>query len=445
MTTATGPVTAVRVIGIYATKWRFTGPDSAVLQHETLDLGPLTDAYELFQEHLPKPLAREVVEAATVRFDRAMPAGAALERVASWLFALPSDQMVAAITFDVEIRPDARTDPGRRLAEVVDGVLDSCLRDGIRIGGHGLEEYVSALAAGSSKKASPGEKAVLLQERHQVVFMDDGAPLSPADIDRMLYRDDPPYRKEFVRGVEAEGLHEQDRSQIGIITPYVSLICGHADFVQQSVFFSTVQTLGTAARFRQIWHEAYHRVREFRKNNQHQETGTQQRRELEELVDALGNLEFDLTFSVEFPQIRIASFHTALTEALDLEKQATTLSQMFRQLGGSVRSELTAIDIRDRAKEEAKERLEEATQRQYELAATVLTVLVIPVGLVIGFLGINAVEVSDKASMFDLHVYWPAYLAALGVGLVPVGLVAWLRHRARRQAHAEQAVQPGTA
>lgn len=116
------------------------------------------------------------------------------------------------------------------------------------------------------------------------------------------------------------------------------------------------RTLVGPCRFRQIWREAHHHVREFRRNDQKQGVGVQQRKELEAPVDRLGNLEFDLTFSIEFPLMRIESFHSALYQAMDLEKQADTLSRMFTQLAGSIRSEITAIDIRERQWDEYKQR-----------------------------------------------------------------------------------------
>ena len=275
-----------------------------------------------------------------------------------------------------------------------------------------------------------GEQPLLLQQRHQIVFLPRADGLGPRELRRILYRSMAPYSNEFVREVQAQGLHED--SKIAMVTPYVSLVGGHDDAVEKSVFLSTVQTVGTAARFRQIWHEAYKRVRQFRREKQKKGVGRQVRDDLQALVDYLGNLEFDLTFSVEFPLMRIESFHTALYEAMDLEKQANTLSQMFQQLAGSIQSELTAIEIRERDRAEDLERVDEVIQRRYERAATLLTVFIIPVGLLLGFLGINAKQVSNAYSFFDMGHYWYAYLT---IGLFSAGSylgVVWLFRQARQ-------------
>jgi hypothetical protein len=137
---------------------------------------------------------------------------------------------------------------------------------------------------------------------------------------------------------------------------------------------------------------------------QAQVAGEQTRDALEGLADNLGNLEFDLTFSVEFPLMRIETFHTARYEAMDLSGQARALSQMFGQLGGSVRSEITAIDVRDRQRDEER-------QKWNAFAAGVLSLLGVSVGVVIAFLGVNAKEVPSAlaVSMWSPR-FTPLYL-----------------------------------
>jgi hypothetical protein len=428
-------VTRARIVSIYATRWRYVG-DAGETLARLIDLGELAETYEAMQEQLPRPLVRREPDA-VVFGDGSVEI--AVDWAGAWLFALPSDQTVAALWFDLDI-------PGP-LAATVDSVLDACIRGEVRIDGLPLSEYALRLKDSTEAAAfltmeddedepqevaqeARGEQPPLLPQRHQIVFLPEADGVGPQEIRRILYRRTAPYSNEFVREVPAQGLHED--AKIAMVTPYVSLVGGHDDAVEKSVFLSTVQTVGTAARFRQIWHEAYKRVRQFRREKQKKGVGRQVRDDLQALVDYLGNLEFDLTFSVEFPLMRIESFHTALYEAMDLEKQATTLSQMFQQLAGSIQSELTAIEIRERDRAEDLERVDEIIQRRYERAATLLTVLIIPVGLLLGFLGINAKQVSDDYSFFDLHHYWYAYLT---IGLFSAGSslgVAWLFRRARQ-------------
>jgi hypothetical protein len=50
---------------------------------------------------------------------------------------------------------------------------------------------------------------------------------------------------------------------------------GHLRYVEDSIFLSTVHAVGTASIFRQIWHDAYQQVRQFKERKQSQETGLQ--------------------------------------------------------------------------------------------------------------------------------------------------------------------------
>jgi hypothetical protein len=203
-----------------------------------------------------------------------------------------------------------------------------------------------------------------------------------------------------------------------VVTPYVSLFFKQQRVVEDSILLSTVHAVGTASRFRQIWHEAYTQVRDFREFKQKQEAGIQTRADLEELTDNLGNLEFDLTFSVEFPLMRIESFQTALYEAMDLSAQAATLSQMFREIRGSLESESTAIDVRERRRNEGR-------QRWNAFAASILSLVGVSAGFVIAFLGTNVTEVPSDTraeSMWSEH-YASLYLIAGLTALTPAFLI----------------------
>jgi hypothetical protein len=264
----------------------------------------------------------------------------------------------------------------------------------------------------------------LLPERHQLVFVARPTWEQPVPnqqvIGDILYRSSPPYRPEFVDPRWPKQLNtdadQDDPPTLGVVTPYVSLLYGQREYVEASIFLSTVHAVGTAARFRHIWREAYQQALWFREQKQRAETGEQTRDDLELLADTLGNLEFDLTFSVEFPLLRIETFQSDLYDAMDLINQAATLSQMFSQLGGSLKSEITAIEVRE-------SRRANNRQRWNSFAAGILSLIGIPVGFVIAFLGINTTE-EPKVSMWAAQ-YAGVYLLASAFALAPVLLIAF--------------------
>lgn len=441
----------VRIISIYATKWlhRECGTQET---EPSLELGRLRDFYNYFQDQLPRPLLHELMDPERVTFGTAVAAGTAVASGAAvaagtavasgaavgagtdeggggavprldlaladcWLFGLPADQVVAAFTFDLYSPPLTSDTVG------ICAALENCMNADIAIDGVGLAQYVERLAERVKVETVEHETVQLLPERHQLVFAEELANYpfpTEAVIKEILFREDPPYREEFTQMRRPEELNQQDRT-LGALTPYVSFLYGHKQFVQDSIFLSTVQAVGTASRFRQIWREAHRRVQEFRRDHQRQAVGVQQRRDLEALVDRLGNLEFDLTFSVEFPLMRIESFHSALYQAMDLPAQADTLSRMFTQLAGSIGSEITAIDIRER-------RWEEYKQRWNAVAASVLSIIGVPIGFLVAFFGINAKQVRAEWSMFDHHYLVP-YLVAIAIALIPVCLITYPRVR----------------
>lgn len=400
----------VRIVSMYATRWRDTGQAEGAKPN--LDLGVLTRFYDFYRDRLPR-LLREPVVLPDVRFPEPAPAVGLVSAELS-LFGLPSGQIVCEATLVVETDPFAIENVKSGLA----AVLEHCIQGALLVGGRPLADVVDDLARGVKAQAIPSEAAALLPERHLLIFVprrgDQEVPPRKQLIEEIVYRDAPPYREEFTKLQLPKQLNQKGRT-LGAVTPYVSLLYGHEKFVEDSVFLSTVQALGTASRFRQIWHEAYRQVHEFRSKHQRDRVGVQTRDELETLADTLGNLEFDLTFSVEFPLIRIESFHSALFEALDLPAQTQTLSQMFTQLAGSLRSEITAIEIRERRRDQRRRKWNAA-------AASIISLIGVPIGFLVAFFGIDATEV-DGSSVFNFHRYLWVYLVGFGLAMVPTSLI----------------------
>lgn len=418
----------IRVISIYATRWRWTGKPDPRLPH--LELGQLDEFYGLFQEQLPQVIHQSSNPAATIAFApktcntaqhnaTARPRIPQDERVEicsahSWLFVLPSDQVVAALDFNVRsefLHVD--------LLPIVK-LLEQCAYARLIVGKFPLEEHIAALARKSGAEEIDAN-TILPPERHQIVFVEhtEGTPPDDKMIKDILYRVDPPNRPEFMEYKKPSGLNQIDRT-LCAVTPYVSLLYGQQTYVENSVFLTVVQAVGTAARFRQIWHEAHSRVRKFRNDYQEKRLGVQRRGDLEFLADELGNLALDLSFSVEtsadlgllIPALRIESFHKELYAAMELRERAETASRMFIRLDASIRSELTAIEIRERQQQEEK-------RLRWGAAITVVSLIAVPIGFLGAYFGINASEVNDDWSMFDMSHHRLAYVTASCLALIP--------------------------
>src|SRR6185437_9476638 len=221
------------------------------------------------------------------------------------------------------------------------------------------------------------------------------------------------------------------------VGPYVSVVLGHSDFIQNSIFTSAVQGVGAAAQLRAIRHAAYDDVRLFRNQEATGGTTRNRRQTLERIADQLGDLELELSYSVEasadfgllVPSLRAEGFHDALYASMGMADRAATSARMLQRLGAAISAELTAIESIER-------RADENRRIRYGVAVGSVSAVAIPASLILAFLGINAAQVSSRWSMFSHH-YLPMYVAvaavlALGVA-VSVGLWAQQRRHTRHQ------------
>jgi len=215
------------------------------------------------------------------------------------------------------------------------------------------------------------------------------------------------------------------------------VIRGHPEFIENSIFVSAVQAVAAAAQLRAIRQAAYADVRLFRDFEAAHGTTQARRRALERIADQLGDLELELSYSVEatadlgllVPSLRAESFHNALYESMGLATKAATAGRMLQRLSAAIRAELTAIESIER-------RSDDNRRVRYAVAVGFVSAVAIPASLILAYLGINASQVNSNLSMFN-HRYLGMYLIiaaviVLGV-LLSVGLYVQQRRDARRQ------------
>ena len=255
-----------------------------------------------------------------------------------------------------------------------------------------------------------------LPERHQLVLgqspapdVEDGEDL----IQRLIYRTDLPYRKEY-SAIRYPAELNRRPGWLAAVGPYVSVICGHPDFIENAVFLSAVQAVAAAAQLRAIRQAAYADVRQFRNLEAAGGTTQARRRTLERIADQLGDLELELSYSVEatgdlgllVPSLRAESFHNALYDSMGLASKAVTAGKMLQRLGAAIGAELTAI-------ESAERRADENRRVRYAVAVGFVSAVAIPASLILAYLGINASQVNPNLSMFS-HRYLGMYLTVAG-------------------------------
>jgi hypothetical protein len=439
----------IRVVGVYATQWRYPRPDTTANTGARAFAGTRLAAFGAEfgdlrgRVPLPLPIRSEEIGGTAIEF-RARP-DAVVKRADVILFALPSDQVVAAVTFDCQTSPVS--DDPTAAAELLDEFAESRFT----VLGYDLEDYLFQLVPdgieafdrpsrsprtgrrhrpsvsrrpGLSRPEPAPELPRKLVERHLMVFVPDRTRLALDTVEQLLYRRNPHYWREF--STRKDPIELNERGRLGVVTNNVTFLHAQDALSEDRALLAAVQAVGTQSRFRRIWELAYDEVRQFQAK-QVDGNATQTRDSLERLVDELGNLEFDLTFSVEFPLRGVESYDSALSEALDLDGQASRLSRMFSQLGGSVQSEIAAIDSR-------REREDSARQRRVKFAFNALAATLVPLGALLAFFGINTTSVNPGQSIFDWNSnnWW--YYVVIGLWSLPLAvsglgyLVARWRH-----------------
>jgi len=294
-------------------------------------------------------------------------------------------------------------------------VLEQCILGDIKIGECIVADALSAdfhewPTKDFFSKDAPGGS--LLPERHQLVFVARSTPEQPVPsqqiIDKILYRRHPPYRPEFVDPRMPKQLNSQPSQPqpiLGVVTPYVSLLYGQREYVEAALFLSTAHALGTAARIHYISLETYQQLEQA--HEQRQMTSAD-RIDLETIADTLGNLQYDLNFSVGFSLLHVETFRSELYELMELDTQAKTLNQMFDQMSGGLRWEITAIEIREQQSALSRERWD-------SVKAALLSIQGVVVSL--------AIALFPMVSMGDPRAA-TVFLVASSFALTPLFLVA---------------------
>jgi len=409
---------------VYATPWHTADGGSGGDLPDYLRLRHYEQYYRLSAGQLPHVLIREALDVSALRFRRWQQHAALVTGARLWLFCLPSGQIVAALSLDVHCE----------MADTID-LLQDCYAGDVRIGEATAGQYARTVAAQLGADTAAGQG--FLPEHHQIVFDEEPAPEDSDElVQRLIYRADLAYRKEH-SAIRYPGELNRRPWWLAAVGPYVSVMCGHEDFIENAVFLSAVQAVAAAAQLRAIRHAAYADVQQFRDLEAAGGTTRDRRRTLERIADQLGNLELELSYSVEasadlgllVPSLRAESFHHELYESMSLAGKAVTAGRMLARLGSAIRAELTAIESIER-------RADDNRRVRYAVAVGFVSAVAIPASLVLAFLGINASQVSPARSMFSHH-YLGVYLtvAALIVLGAVISLALYVQQRRDARHH----------
>ena len=415
---------ALRLTSVYAT--------DAVLDAKTirrtarpvsefLRLGRLSPFYETSRDQLPAVLGRRQVDPASLSFERWTDG---VEACWLWLFALPSGQL--AVGFSVDVRAD--------LIDVIP-LLEDLYYASLELDRGHLESQATAVAA----ELGLGIDAVrLLPERHQLVFVcvpEGGTMPDPDTMQRVVYRADLPHRNGD-SAIRYPGELNRRPTTMGALGPYVSVIVGLQDYVENAALLSAVQVVTGSSRLRQIRQRAYECVATLRTSTEDDDLQVRERRlVLEDISETLRELELELSFSVEavadlgmlVPALRVESYHDALIDSMSLTRRASTTGRMLERLRNAIDAELTSI-------ESTEARADDARRIRTVAAVTFVTTVAGTIGLVFTFFGINARQVDQTRSIFDSR-YMGIYILVGIITILAGGIYlfpSWLAARRKK-------------
>jgi hypothetical protein len=161
----------LQIIGVYATPWQRHG--RWVEEAEPgVRPGRLGEFYSFYQDLVPQPFFHGGLAGEDIAFNVPTP-NVQVQSAEAWLFRLPSDQVVAAVTLDVR---------GTALAvdvSPVSGLLEQFRNGELSINGIDMSDYFSSHASDLNTLGRAGATD-LLPERHHIVLFPAPGTWAPA-------------------------------------------------------------------------------------------------------------------------------------------------------------------------------------------------------------------------------------------------------------------------
>lgn len=277
-------------------------------------------------------------------------------------------------------------------------------------------------------------RAEVPEKQHQMVFL----PVSHGAVDfdelqRYVYRADMP-------AVEAHSvirypgeLNRREGKGAGC-GPFVSVMWGQQDYIENCAVISAMLALGAAGTIRDVQSTVLRMFEQLEAGE-----GDVQAMPLAEargfvngMEESLASLRTRLVLGLDsvstlmpwIPSLRPESFHLALFGAMDVDANRVRLERIVSRLAAVIgaQAEVVARLTASRA---------ESRARRWSTTLSFASVLAVPFGILFGFFGMSAVEIDGARSFLDVRFYWPVYAGVAVLVLATVGLHLALLARER--------------
>jgi hypothetical protein len=341
-----------------------------------------------------------------------------------WLFALPNDLLVLALT--VETTGDAPT---------VISLLEDLHHRRVRIADHGVWDELIRRAPDTLGDLLA--QSSLSLETYNLLHLADTfsnevqeSAVSVQLVSSLIYRFEEPYERLSPRiRLPAETNRGAAFAATG---PYVGVTAKNQGYVENAIFTSCLLFVGALMTLRTIRNDSFTELKRARTHLAPVEdisprASRAQRAVLAATSQRMARMQLDLSCGVEaferiastVPSLRVTDFHEALFESARINDETDAVSRIL----GRITAALTAEAGRRHA---AERQHDERRSLIRAVSLGVITTVALPLGVVFGFFGMSAREISAARSFLDVNFYRVFYVALggmLGVAVLLAGVL----------------------
>ena len=247
---------------------------------------------------------------------------------------------------------------------------------------------------------------------------------------RLVYREDATFRP---AGASMRYPVELNRPERGVAAHGrgVSVVVGAAEHVERAIVLTAIELVACLSCVGRIRREAAGTLERATRELDQTATSANLGLRLEELASwaaGMRKLEVDLSYGVDryldnlrVPEIVLTAYRQSLAESLELPRAVESTSRMIERLRRLI--EVRRIELSTTQEKEAERR-----RNANAVAVGYVTLVAIPIGIILAFLGADVSEVGSGKSILDVAFFWHWYALAFVV-MLPALVLRWLALR----------------
>jgi hypothetical protein len=396
--------------------------NSDVAKDVPLYLGRLTHYYAKAGHALARRVVSVPVECSSLKGERSGELKPVLRKLSINIFQVPSGRVCYGVTVDASVASDCLI-----------ALLEDCYYESFTVvtTKSPVSCSLTDLVKNMFRQELQVEEFRAEPDLHQLLFLSPtlsglGIAFETVELQEemllaLVYRVYDPMRDGFTSVCFPRELN-RGWDAIGAVGSFVSVLCGHQDYIENAAVLSAALTVAALSDLRETQDAVLESMRLIREDTEGQDRG-QRRIVLGNLSEQLAELQMNLSQHVEsvadiglwIPSLRVEDYHRSLVDCVRLVERSDLIGKSISRLTAIATAKAQALDTLDGA-------VNDHRRRSWALVAALLSTIAIPVSFILAFFSINAPQEHPNVSIFNLQVYLPLYLFAFGmIGLV--GLV----------------------